>query len=208
MFHVKHAEQLEAYATLVRRYHRTLDLMSERAVAALETKLAESLVYAELIAPHLSPTDQMLDVGSGVGLPGIPLALNFPKTPLLMVERRRKRASFLNIVVSQLGLEQVRVVNDDVRNLSAQDVGCFTWVTAQAVGSFELLYALSSHLHSAPVTLLSRRSDEVEELQPELEALAQQAQRPFVQLSAPLPTHGRVVGLRFETPAAERTDRS
>lgn len=194
--------RLEVYAALIRRYHQTLDLMSARAVDALELKLAESLVYAELIAPHLSPTDRILDIGSGVGLPGIPLALCFPQTPVLLVERRRKRASFLKIVVGQVGLKHVQVLGDDVRNLSVQETGEVSWVTAQAVGSFELLYALSSHLHSETVSLVARRSSDVAALQPELEGVLQRAGRPFTQLSAPLPTHGRVVGLRFKASAA------
>ena len=67
-------EGLEAYKTLIRRYHRTLDLMSERAVAELDAKIREARVYAELLEPRLSPADRILDLGSGVGLPGIVLA--------------------------------------------------------------------------------------------------------------------------------------
>jgi 16S rRNA (guanine527-N7)-methyltransferase len=202
VFHVKHhlAERLQSFATLVRRYSVALDLMSPRAVANFEDKVAESLVYADLIEAYLSPTDRILDLGSGVGLPGIPLALRFPETPLILTERRRKRARFLELVVAHLQLANVRIVADDVRTLSPDDVGRADWITAQAVGSFPLLYTSTVHLHSAAVTLVARRGDQEEALQAELTDVSRLAKRPFALLFAPLPTHGRVVGLRFRAP--------
>jgi 16S rRNA (guanine527-N7)-methyltransferase len=199
VFHVKHhlAERLQSFATLVRRYSVALDLMSPRAVANFEDKVAESLVYADLIEAHLSPTDRILDLGSGVGLPGIPLALRFPETPLVLTERRRKRARFLELAVAHLQLANVRVIADDVRTLSPDDVGRTDWITAQAVGGFPLLYTSTVHLHNATVTLVARRGDDKEALRAELTDISRLAKRPFALLSAPLPTHGRVVGLRF-----------
>ncbi len=181
--------------------------MSERAVNALETKFDESSVYADLIAPHLSPNDRILDIGSGVGLPGILLALRFPTTPLTLVERRHKRASFLTLVVGQLGLKQVRVVRSDVRALRIESQPTHlpaTWITAQAVGHFALLYQLSSHLFSSSLdggstTLVARRESEATaELSADLAETSRLAGFPYEILSLPLPTHGRVLGLRFE----------
>ncbi|WMT58287.1 16S rRNA (guanine(527)-N(7))-methyltransferase RsmG [Truepera radiovictrix] len=194
------AAQLAGYAALVRRYSGALDLMSPRAIENFEDKVAESLVYADLIEPHLSPAERLLDLGSGVGLPGIPLALRFPDAPLILVERRRKRARFLELVVAHLQLANVRVMATDARALSPDDVGRVAWVTAQAVGSFPLLYTTTAHLHGAAVTLVARRGDDDAALHAELAAVSGLAKRPLTLLSAPLPAHGRVIGLRFEAP--------
>jgi len=192
MFHVKQSagEGLARYGDLIRRYHRTLDLMSERAVADLETKLLEGAAFAAFIAPHLFPGDTLLDLGSGVGLPGVPLALSLPDHPITLVERRQKRASFLRIVVSQLGLRNVEVRAEDVRQLRGE----FRWITALAVGRFDHLYCLSRHLHAERVTLVSRRGEEFEA---EVEALgAAVGISPTVRTAA-LPAHGRLVALEL-----------
>ena len=109
-------------------------------------------------------------MGSGVGLPGVPLAIQFPHHPITLVERRQKRASFLKIVVSQLGLENVTVVAEDVRTWKQPRIA---WVTAQAVGRFYELYSSTCHLHAEKVSLLSRKGgnyvEEIEEVREKLE---------------------------------------
>ncbi len=202
MFHVKQqqTEQLNKYADLIRRYHRTLDLMSSVAVEGLEEKLADSFAYAEFMQERLEPRHRILDVGSGVGLPGIPLAIQFPNHPITLVERRQKRASFLKIVTSQLGLENATVVAEDV---TAWQQPLVTWVTAQAVGRFLELYCLTRHLHAENIFLLSRKgeaySDEVAELQERLDTsslnLSPAVSRETAISTVPLKPHGTLVAI-------------
>ena len=201
MFHVKQrqTEQLEQYADLIRRYHQTLDLMSGVAVASLEDKFADGLAYADFIWERLEPHHRILDVGSGVGLPGIPLAIQFPNYPITLVERRQKRARFLKIVVSQLGLENVTIVANDV---TAWQQPFVTWVTAQAVGRLLELYCLTRHLHAENIVLMSRKGDdyieEVAELREKL-ALSNPGLSPIVSretiFTTPLKTHGTLVAI-------------
>ena len=200
-FHVKQLQtkQLEQYANLIRRYHRTLDLMSGVAVEGLEEKFADSLAYADFMRDRLEPQHQILDVGSGVGLPGIPLAIQFPNYPITLVERRQKRAGFLKIVVSQLELENVTVVAEDVTSWQQSPV---TWVTAQAVGRLFDLYCLTHHLHAESVVLMSRKGDvymeEVAELREKLSFsnpdLSDIVSRETVS-ATPLRTHGTLVAI-------------
>lgn len=68
------------------------------------------------VTPLLAHTPQgpMLDIGSGAGLPGIPLKILYPELPITLIEPRKKRASFLNIAKKRLGLEEVTVFADRV----------------------------------------------------------------------------------------------
>ena len=217
-------------------YHRSLDLMSARAVANLDDKLRESLLYAEMILEHgllvnpastttnvpvdsvpvdsvpvdpvpvdpvvvraadvnrtVSPS--LLDLGSGVGLPGIPIAIVCPDVPVFLVERRRKRATFLQIVLSKLALPNVVLVAEDVRNFRGETVRC---VTAQAVGHFLDSYCMTQHLHGDQVTLLSRKGssyrDEVATLQ-EILALATGVVEPPTIHETPLDNQATLVAL-------------
>ena len=192
--------QLDQYTDLIRRYYKTLDLMSSVAVERLGAKFTDSLAYADFVRVKLEPHHRILDVGSGVGLPGIPLAIQFPDHLITLVERRQKRASFLRIVVSQLGLENVTVVAEDV---TAWQQPLVTWVTAQAVGRFLELYCLTRHLHAETIVLLSRKGDsyreEVKELQDRLFAsnfnLSSTVSRETFVLTTPLRSHGTLVAI-------------
>ncbi len=185
-------EAYEKYRALLVRYQSTLDLMSARAVAELEIKWLEAQAYADLLEPRLSPAERILDIGSGAGLPGVPLALAFPNHQVTLVERRKKRASFLKLVVGQLRLENVAVVSDDVR---AFQNAPYNWICAQAVGQFSLLYCLTRHLHADTVTVVSRRGDlsstEINELTKITGPILETVQ-------SPLPTHGKLVALKLQ----------
>jgi 16S rRNA (guanine527-N7)-methyltransferase len=71
----------------------------------------------------------VLDVGSGAGFPGIPLAVALPECSFTLVERMARRVSFLKTCVILLGLERVRVAQCDL----AQIGGSFDVVTFRAL---------------------------------------------------------------------------
>ncbi len=149
-------KELNAYKQLVTKYHHTLDLVSATALEHFDEKIADCLLYARLIEEKAKKNATILDVGSGAGLPGIVLAIVLPEHPIFLVERRQKRAAFLKIVATQLGLKNTRVFSTDVSELKeiSADV-----VTALAVGSFSLLYCITKHLHAKDVILMSRKGE-------------------------------------------------
>ncbi len=65
--------------------------------------------YADSLAglPHLTP-GSVVDLGSGAGYPGIPLAIGAPERRVLLVEPRQKRTTFLDVAATRLGLSNVR----------------------------------------------------------------------------------------------------
>ncbi len=152
-------DKLNAYKELVKKYHHTLDLVSNVALEHFDDKINDSLFYAELIKAKVKPGATILDVGSGAGLPGLVLAIALPEHPVFLVERRQKRAAFLKIAVSQLGLTNAKAFSADVTEVKeiSADV-----VTAMAVGSFKLLYCLTRHLHAEKIVLMSRKGDSYE----------------------------------------------
>ena len=78
------------------------------------------------------------DLGSGAGLPGLPLALRFPKTQWTLVEASVRRAAFLREVVREVGLEaRITVVEEraEVVGRSADHRGMFDLVVARSFGS-------------------------------------------------------------------------
>lgn len=123
MFHVKHVEVPPAPAAAAEVFGSGLDtatryaklladagvergLIGPREVDRLwDRHLLNSAALAELIEPG----ETIVDIGSGAGLPGIPLAIARPDLHITLVEPLQRRSSFLHEAVDQLGLE-VKVV--------------------------------------------------------------------------------------------------
>lgn len=166
MFHVKHPQLAEpqrmalgTYRTLLERYHRTLDLMSSTAIADWDRHLAGALDVAAGMR-DLPPGD-LLDLGSGAGLPGVVVAIALPKRRVHLVERRRRRGAFLELVAGSLDAARITVHIADVRDLdrvSLSPAGV-VGVAAQAVAPFADVYRLTRHLHAPGVRFASRKGD-------------------------------------------------
>lgn len=117
-FSRQQVDQLEAYMAQVLEFNKGYNLMK----AENADELAVNHVLDSLVAvPHLkeliedlcekngNPVLEMADIGSGGGCPGIPLAIAFPNHNFTLVERMEKRCVFLNDVVKNLDLQNVKV---------------------------------------------------------------------------------------------------
>jgi 16S rRNA (guanine527-N7)-methyltransferase len=98
--------------------------------------IIDNIVLDSLLFLKMFPTGatRVLDIGSGAGVPGIPIKIACPELELVMVESRRKRASFLSAVVRTLTLRGARVVNARAEAVSPEEVGLFDVVTARCAG--------------------------------------------------------------------------
>lgn len=110
-----------------------------------ERHIADSLKALALLLK--APAGPAVDVGSGAGLPGIPLAIAQPERPWRLLEPRSRRAGFLDEVVRELGLE-VEVVRKTAQEASADArlAGTHAVATARALAApapaFDLLLPL------------------------------------------------------------------
>ncbi|MBW4839197.1 MAG: 16S rRNA (guanine(527)-N(7))-methyltransferase RsmG [Paenibacillaceae bacterium] len=83
----------------------------------------------------------MADIGSGAGFPGIPLKICYPHLQLTIVDSLNKRVQFLQHVVNELGLSQVRLLHGRAEDLGRQEElrDAFDLVTARAVARMAVL---------------------------------------------------------------------
>ena len=89
---------------------------------------------------------RILDVGSGAGVPGLPLKLVIPDLHLTMVESRQRRASFLSTVVRELSLRDVRVIPRRLESMVREDADHFDAIVARCAGDVGYLFGLGAHL--------------------------------------------------------------
>ena len=112
------ARLLDAYVALVRRYADRLDLVADTDLGDLEERhVGDSLRALGVVMA--APPGPAVDVGSGAGLPGIPLAIAAPTRRWTLLEPRRLRAAFLDEVVRELDLENCEVVRATAETAAA-----------------------------------------------------------------------------------------
>lgn len=99
------------------------------------------------------------DVGSGAGLPGIPLAIARPDLDLTLIEPMLRRTVFLESVVVQLGLESVHVLRHRAEEPAARDQAGFDFVTSRAVASLDKLTRWTAPLLKTDGTMLALKGD-------------------------------------------------
>lgn len=103
------------YLALIDKWNRVYNLT---AVRERDKMLVHHLLDSLAVAPHLSGAS-LLDVGSGAGLPGVPLALARPQMAVTLVEANHKKATFLRQAAIELALNNVEVVNARVEGWDA-----------------------------------------------------------------------------------------
>lgn len=101
--------KLDEYAVLLHERIPTLALIGKGDRDSIYTRhILDSL---NPLSQFMAPPEEILDIGSGGGLPGIPLALVWSSTRVVLLESREKKAAFLERAVRQLGLRRrVRVL--------------------------------------------------------------------------------------------------
>ena len=113
-------KQLLAYAYLLSRYEKANVLGTRDFEEIVQRHILDSLSCL-LFAP-LYEAKRVADIGSGGGLPGIPLAVVLPGAEVTLLEATGKKAAFLRYAVEELGLANVRVVNARVEESGREEV--------------------------------------------------------------------------------------
>jgi len=97
-------DTLLRYAELLEDWSQRINLTAHRSTDAIVRRL---VLDAAALGREFGPIPSLADVGSGAGLPGIPLAILWPDCRVTLIEPRRKRHHFLRAVVRDLALENV-----------------------------------------------------------------------------------------------------
>jgi 16S rRNA (guanine527-N7)-methyltransferase len=133
-------QKLLDFITLLDKWNHAYNLTAVRQPAQMITRhLMDSLV----VVPYLHG-EQILDVGSGPGLPGIPLALACPERQFTLLDSNVKKVRFLRQAVAELGLENVSVVHSRVEQF--QSSSGFDTIIARAYASLGELVRGTRHL--------------------------------------------------------------
>ena len=157
------AEPLMRYLALLLRWNAAYNLTAIRDPREMVTKhLLDSLA----MAPFVASVSTLADLGTGAGLPGIPLAIAVPTLRVTLVESNGKKARFMREAVRTLGLGNAEVAESRIEALNRPNA--FMAITARALATLPQILSLGGHLLAADGVLLAmkgaRPDDEISAL--------------------------------------------
>ncbi|PHN01079.1 16S rRNA (guanine(527)-N(7))-methyltransferase RsmG [Flavilitoribacter nigricans] len=162
-------EQFRQLGPLYREWNDKINVISRKDIDNLfEHHVLHSMAIAQVVS--FKPKARVLDLGTGGGFPGIPLAILFPETSFTLVDGTRKKITVVQEVAEAVKLENVTARHIRVEELKGQ----FDFVVTRAVARLEKLVPWSFRLikekqqHALPNGLLALKGGNIKE---EIQAL-------------------------------------
>ena len=133
-------EQKEKYSKLVELYkywNSKVNLISRKDIDNLEINhILHSLSIVKIVS--FKDSTSVLDVGTGGGLPGIPLAIFFPKVNFTLIDSIGKKIKVVKSICSELSINNVNAINDRVEN----HIDRYDFILSRAVTKMDNFYKL------------------------------------------------------------------
>jgi len=150
-------EQLVKYLQLLDKWNKAYNLSG---IKEVQRMVAYHLLDSLAIVPYLDG-NIILDVGTGAGLPGIPLAICFPEKKFLLLDSNGKKTRFLFQVRMELGLDNVEVFHNRLETFQSREQ--IDIVLCRAYATLSKVVGQCSHLMKADCRLLAMKGQYPEE---------------------------------------------
>jgi 16S rRNA (guanine527-N7)-methyltransferase len=205
--------QLDQLGAAVREANQRVNLTRIIEPGDIETRhFLDSLTAALPLLDKLAKAGplRLVDIGSGGGMPGLPLKIAFPNLRVTLIEATKKKADFLRQVVEQLRLQDVEIVADRAET-AAHDFShrdTYDWATARALGPLPVVVELAAPFLAPGGLLVAQRGGnlhaQLAEAAPAFKALKLWARVPIpLHLAGLDGQRGLIVGEKYApTPAA------
>lgn len=135
---------LVQYLVLLEKWNKTYNLTAIRDIRQM---LVQHVLDSLVVIPHLPFNGegvQLLDVGSGAGLPGVPIAVASPEVSVTMLDSNQKKAAFMQHAIGELRLTNANVVCARVEEWKYQEP--FQIITSRAYSELRLFVEQTKHL--------------------------------------------------------------
>ena len=145
-------ERLEQHLNLIAKWNRVHNLT---AVRETEQMVVLHLLDSLSVLPYLESAASVLDVGTGPGLPGVPIAIARPDARVTLLDSSHKKSAFLQQAKTELGLANVEVVCDRVENWKPAQK--FDAVVSRAFSDLADFVAQAQHLVAPGGSLIAMK---------------------------------------------------
>jgi 16S rRNA (guanine527-N7)-methyltransferase len=145
------------FILLLEKWNKTHNLTSIRDP---QTMITKHLMDCLVVVPYIT-TQRNLDVGTGAGLPGIPLALASPDQHWTLLDSTAKKMAFVTHVCGVLGIKNVAVVTS--RAEAYQPDNCFDCIITRALSTIPDIISKTKHLLCKDGTLMAMKGQNPQE---------------------------------------------
>jgi len=157
-------EDLLSFINLIVKWNKAYNLT---AVRDPEEMVSLHILDSLSILPHIK-LPRVADIGTGAGLPGIPLAICMPDCHFVLVDSNSKKTRFVKQAVLELKLKNVEVVHSRVELLKAEPL--FSTVITRAFAEMAVILKLTGHLLDEEGWLLAMKGQQPNQELEEIEA--------------------------------------
>lgn len=135
------ADLFLSYVDLLRRWGSRINLSS---VLTDREIIIRHLIDSLTVAEFMPPGSRVIDIGTGAGLPGIPLYIHDPSLNVTLLESIGKKVAFLKDVKRSLGLDGIDIHHGRAEEVDRGMGGAFDRITSRALGSVSAVAALGA----------------------------------------------------------------
>lgn len=157
-------ERLKSFLGELERWNRIHNLTAiEGEQASIELHLIDSIAALPTMREFLSDAPYIADLGSGGGLPAIPIAIAEPKWSISLIEAVRKKTAFLQHTKGLLKLNNIQIYSDRVERVAEQEPGKYDAVISRAFTNLARFLELAEPFlkpGGCVFAMKSRRADE------------------------------------------------
>ena len=134
--------KLDLYSKFLMEYNHHTNLTAIKDEESIYLKhFYDSLTITKVI--DLTKVNNLLDIGSGAGFPGMVLKIFFPNLDVYLIDSNNKKTKFLMELKEKLNIQKVEIINDRVENFSKNHLNFFDVVTSRAVANLTVLTEIS-----------------------------------------------------------------
>jgi len=151
---VEAQEKLIAYLQLMLKWNKAYNLT---AIRELDSMVIRHLLDSLSILPFINQSP-VLDVGTGAGLPGIPLALCLPDYQFVLLDSNGKKTRFLTQAKIELGIDNIEVIHSRIEDYKPDFR--FEMITCRAFAALNTILDLTQHLVTSSTRVMAMKGRE------------------------------------------------
>lgn len=146
------------YASLVMDYNKKINITG---ALNIEDFIKEHIIDSLLALNIFENYDNIIDIGSGAGLPSIPISIIYENKKFTLCESKNKKSEFLNIVKKELYLKNIEIKNSNVYEIKEK----YDTITARAFSDIKTLLKIFKKLKNKNSVLIAYKgkSDKIKE---------------------------------------------
>ena len=148
---------LETYAAELKKWNSKVNLT---AITKNKEIAIKHFLDSLMLTKHITASDCLLDIGSGAGLPIIPLKITNPETQMVSVDAVAKKIHFQRHVIRTLNLQNIEAIHARIEDLHSTHRGSFTVITSRAFTRLDRFVSLAAPLLTENGVLIAMKGEE------------------------------------------------